>query len=90
MGFFKVNVDGAALDDGRPSSIGVVIRDSRGFLIAASNKILSAPFPAKIIEAMALQERVLLASDTGISHVIVESNALSIIQAISDCDLGGE
>ena len=90
LGFFKVNVDGAALDDGRPSSIGVVIRDSRGFLIAASNKILPAPFPAKIIEAMALQEGVLLASNMGISHVIVESNALSIIQAISDCDLDGE
>ena len=89
-GFFKVDVDGAASDDGRPSSIGVVIRDSRGFLIAASNKILPTPFSAEITEAMALQEGVLLASDMGISHVIVESDALSIIQAISDCDLGGE
>ena len=28
VGFFKVNVDGAAFDDGRPSCIGVVICDS--------------------------------------------------------------
>ena len=89
-GFFKVNVDDAASNDGRPSSIGVVIRDSRGFLIAASNKILPTPFSAEITEAMALQEGVLLASDMGISHVIVESDALSIIQAIFDCDLGDE
>ena len=89
-GFFKINVDGAASDDGRPSSIGVVIRDCQGFLIAASNKILPAPFSAEITEAMALQEGVLLASEMGLSHVIVESDALSIIQAIIASDLGGE
>ena len=27
-GFIKINVDGTASDDGRPSSIGVIIRDS--------------------------------------------------------------
>ena len=90
VGFFKVNVDGAAFDDGRPSCIGVVIRDSRGFLIAASNKILPASFSAEITESLALQEGVLLASDLGISHVLVESDALSVIQAISSCDLGGD
>ena len=54
VGFFKVNVDGAAFDDGRPSCIDVVIRDSRGFLIAASNKILPASFFAAITESLAL------------------------------------
>ena len=90
VGFFKVNVDGAAFDDGRPSCIGVVIRDSRGFLIAASNKVLPASFFAEITESLALQEGVLLASDLGISHVLVELNALSVIQAISRYDLGGD
>ncbi|KAL0000430.1 hypothetical protein SO802_014211 [Lithocarpus litseifolius] len=88
--FFKINDDGAASDGGRPSSIRVVIRDCRGFLIAASNKILPAPFSAKITKALALQEGVLLASEMGIFHVIVESDALSIIQAIIEIDLGGE
>ena len=90
MGFFKINVDGTASDDGKPSSIGVVIRDCRGFLIATSNKILPAPFSAKITKAMALQEGVLLALEMGISHAIVESDALSIIQAINEGDLNGE
>ena len=67
-----------------------MIRDCWGFLIAASNKILLAPFSAEITEAMALQERVLLASEMGLSHVIVESDALSIIQAIIASDPGGE
>ena len=29
MGMYKVNVDGATSEDGKPSSIGVIIRDSR-------------------------------------------------------------
>ena len=29
VGFFKINTDGATTDDGRWSSIGVIIRDSR-------------------------------------------------------------
>ena len=90
VGFFKVNVDGAAFDDGRPSCIGVVIRDSRGFFIAVSNKILPVSFSAAITESLALQERVLLASELGISHVLVESDAPSVIQAISSCDVGGD
>nr|POE83024.1 hypothetical protein CFP56_42966 [Quercus suber] len=83
-------IDGAASNDGRLSCIGVVIRDCRGSLIAASNKNLPVPFSLEITKAMALQEGVLLASEMGISHVLVESDALSIIQAILEGDLGGE
>ena len=90
VGFFKVNVDGAAFDDGRPSCIGVVIRDSQGFLIAASNKVLPASFSAEITESLALQDGVLLAYELGLSHVLVESDALSVIQAITCCDIGGD
>ncbi|XP_030940050.1 uncharacterized protein LOC115964974 [Quercus lobata] len=69
-GFFKINIDGAA-SDGSPSCIGVPIRDCRGSLIAASSKVLPAPFSAEISEALALQDGVLLALELGISHAIV-------------------
>ncbi|KAK9984557.1 hypothetical protein SO802_034082 [Lithocarpus litseifolius] len=88
LGVFKINTDGAA-SDGYPSCIGVAIRDYRGSLLAASSKILAAPFSAEITEALVLQEGVLLALDLGISHAIIESDALSIIQAITDGVLGG-
>ena len=90
MGFIKINVDGAASDDGRPSSIGVIIRDSQGSFIAASSRVLSSPFPTKTIEALALQKGVLLASEMGLSNVILEFDALSIIQAINEGNVGGE
>ena len=66
------------------------VRDSRGFLIAALSKVLPASFSAEITESLALQDGVLLAYDLGLSHVLVESDALSVIQAITCCDIGGD
>ena len=89
-GFFKINVDGAASDDGKPSSIGVIIRDCQGSPTAASSKVLSSPFSVEITEALALQEGVLLASEMGLSKVIFEGDALSIIQAVNVGNVGGD
>ena len=41
MGMYKINVDGATSEDGRPLSIGVIIRDSRSETILAMS--LSLP-----------------------------------------------
>ena len=89
-GFIKINVDGVASNDGRPSSIGVIIRDNQGSSIAASSRVLPSPFPAKITKVLALQEGVLLASKMGLANIIFESNALSIIQEINKISVGGE
>lgn len=90
MSFIKINVDGTTSDDGRPSSIGVIIRDSQGFSISASSRVLSSPFPTETTEALAIQEGVLLASEMGLSNVILEFDALSIIQAVNEGNVGGE
>lgn len=88
-GFIKINVDGAS-DDGKPSNIGVIIQDCQGSSITASSKVLPMPFPAEIKDVLALQEGVLLASEMGLSNVIFEFDALSIIQAINEGNVGGE
>ena len=88
-GFIKINTDGTA-SDGSPSYTGVVIRDYCGYLIVASSKLLPSTFFIEVTEALVLQDGVLLALELGISHVIVESDALSIIQAINKGVLGGE
>nr|POF19158.1 hypothetical protein CFP56_68205 [Quercus suber] len=87
-GFFKINTDGAA-SDGSPSCTGVAIPDCSGCLIAALSNLLPSSYSAEITEALALQDGVLLALELGISHVIVESDALSIIQAINEDVFGG-
>ena len=68
----------------------MVICGSKGEILAASSKVLLASFTAEISEAIAVREGVLLAMEMEVTHVIIESDALSIIQAINDGVFGGE
>ena len=68
----------------------MVICGSKGEILAASSKVLLASFTAEILEANAVREGVLLAMEMEVTHVIIESDALSIIQAINDGVFGGE
>ena len=90
IGFFKVNTDAAASDDERNSCIGVVIRSCKGETLAAACKVLPTSFSAEISEAFAVLEGVLLAVKMEVSHVTIESDALSIIQAINEGVFGGK
>ena len=62
-GVHKINVDGASSESDSSSSIGVVIRDSLGQVVAALCRPLQACFPAKLTEIMALEQDVLLAQE---------------------------
>ncbi|XP_050280875.1 uncharacterized protein LOC126721848 [Quercus robur] len=60
-GIFKVNVDGATSEAGRNSSMGATIRDSCGANIAASCKYLQGQFSVVEVEAIAVENGILLA-----------------------------
>lgn len=88
-GFFKVNVDGASSLDGLgTSSVGVIIRDDGGRVVAALSKALPLHYPATWTELFAMEQGVLLAQEMTLSKVIFESDAISVVQAISQ-DLCG-
>ena len=80
-GIFKVNVDGATFEDGRNSSMGATIRDSCGANIAASCKYLQGQFSVVEVEAIAVENGILLARDMKILQVILESDVESIVTA---------
>ena len=61
QGVFKVNVDGATSNQGRNSSIGVIIRDCLGHVVAALSKYLPGRFAADQVEALAMDQGILLA-----------------------------
>ncbi|KAL0002042.1 hypothetical protein SO802_015823 [Lithocarpus litseifolius] len=90
LGFFKVNIDATASDDERKSCIGVVIRGSKGEILATSSKVFPVSFTAEISKVVAVLEGVLLAAKMEVTHAIIKSDALSIIQAINDGVFGGE
>ena len=78
-GFFKINVNGAALNDNRNSSIGVIIRDNHRSPLAAMSKILPMPYLTEVTEALTLQQGVRLASEMNLSQTIFESDVLSLV-----------
>ena len=69
---------------------GVIIRDFSGNPIGALSKPLPSDFSAKVTEAFALPQGVLFTSEMQISRAIFESDTLSVIQALTSGDLGGE
>lgn len=81
--FFKINVDGAASDDGRKTGIEVVIRDCFGNPVAVMSKTLPAVYIAETTKAFALHQGVLLASKMEISHAILKLDSLSLIQSLN-------
>nr|XP_023927443.1 uncharacterized protein LOC112038817 [Quercus suber] len=89
-GYFKVNVDGASSIDGNGvSGVGAVIRDELGVIVAALCKALPMHYPAEWTELLALEHGVLLAQALNLRKVIFESNASSVIAAVSQVNDGG-
>ena len=81
---YKINVD-----DGRPSNVGVIIRNSKGEPIAALSKILKGQYLSLETEIVALEKGILLAKELELSQVIFKSNALTIVQDIQTEETNG-
>ena len=80
---FKINVDGATTDDGRRSSVEVVIRECRGIMVAARGVLLNASYDVETTEALAIEAGILLAAEKKLPQVLIESNSLIVIQAMN-------
>ena len=90
QGIFKINVDGATSEHGRNSSIGVIIRDCNGLVVAALSKYLPGRFAADQVGALAMEQGILLAQELHLSRIILESDALAVVQAVNDNSTGNE
>ena len=66
----------------------MVIRDEEGRVVAALSKMLPLHYPAECTELFAMEQGLLLAQEMELSNVIFKTDALSVIQAISQ-DLSG-
>ena len=81
---FKVNVDGASLEQEGSSNVGVVIRDFNAQVVAALCLPLQSYFSVELTEVFALEQGVLFAQELQLPRVIFESDALAVIQAVND------
>ena len=86
---YKVNVNGATSNDGQPSSIGVIIRISKGETIAA----LCMPLPGEYFiletEAIAVEKGALLAREMELQQVIFEFDVVSVFNSVNASDESG-
>lgn len=80
-------MDGATSQDHRLSSIGALIRNSDGLVIAAISKALPVQYTVEEVEAIALASRVLLAQEMNLIDIKVELDAFSILQSIQKKEL---
>lgn len=84
VGMVKINFDGAFTESNPKAGIGVVIRDDKGKLLVACSKQIPAGINAHHIKALTTMEAFRLALDTGFQHVLLEGDALMIVQAIKN------
>ncbi|XP_038715125.1 uncharacterized protein LOC120008837 [Tripterygium wilfordii] len=86
VGWLKCNVDGALFQAQNKLGFGWVLRDGLGQMQAAGSGALRGFLDAGLAEALSFREALRWLKDNVISNVIIESDALIIVQAMkSSC-----
>ncbi|XP_030959223.1 uncharacterized protein LOC115981198 [Quercus lobata] len=84
---YKVNYDGATFADQRRASIGVVIRNAEGAVMAALSQLIPLPTTMAQVEAMVARKAVELALEIGFTRVVIEGDSNTIYRELSSTDL---
>nr|POE51386.1 hypothetical protein CFP56_41753 [Quercus suber]POE51387.1 hypothetical protein CFP56_41754 [Quercus suber] len=80
---FKKNFDNAIFSNSHSASIGVVIRNGHGEVIAAMAERIPLPNSVVEVEAMACRRVVLFAAEIGVQEVIFRGDSMIMIQALT-------
>ena len=86
LAWYEINVDAAIFKEKGSFGVEVVIRNEDGCLMGAMSKKLPFPLGPMEAEARVAEEGILLARDLGLSKVIVEGDAKTIMVALMDSD----
>ena len=81
---FKINFDGATFKYLNQASIGVVIRDEHGLVIAALSQCIPLPSSVSMVEALAVRQALIFAQEISVFSVKVEGDSLQVIRAINN------
>ena len=83
-GVHKIDFDGALFLEQRCTSLGVVVRDSTGLVIAALSQRVRLPGSVDVVEALAACRAMHFARELNLHHMMIEGDSLRVIQAIID------
>lgn len=79
-----LNIDASFDENMGCGSMGAVIRDSSGAMIIASNNFIPRVVDARMAEAYALKEGLMLAQHAGCNRVIIQSDCMEVIDIMGD------
>ncbi|KAK7834760.1 hypothetical protein CFP56_024148 [Quercus suber] len=82
QGWFKANVHGAIFKESNLAGIGVVVRDSQGWVLVALSEKVEGVQEAEVIKTLAIQRAIRFAIETSFNCVIIESDSLGVVKAI--------
>ncbi|XP_030924605.1 uncharacterized protein LOC115951568 [Quercus lobata] len=85
---YKINYDGAVLDEENKAGVGVVIRDCNGEVIASLIQQLDQAFQLVKVEAIAACRAVEFGNELGVGCAIVEGDSVVIVKALRNKDNG--
>ncbi|KAL5748230.1 hypothetical protein ACOSQ2_025527 [Xanthoceras sorbifolium] len=87
LGHFKLNVDASLLAAGEGFGVGAVIRDDFGVLVAVHGLYFSGQVLVEVAEARAVLEGLKLAAGLAVFPLVVESDALSVVNLCASLSL---
>nr|XP_023881219.1 uncharacterized protein LOC111993612 [Quercus suber] len=85
---FKVNYDGVVCSSSNYSSIGVVIRDHNGLVIASLAQNLSQAYKLVEIEAMVATQAFEFVAEVGVDRVVIEGDSSVVMEALRSNNAG--
>ncbi|GAU14634.1 hypothetical protein TSUD_96980 [Trifolium subterraneum] len=88
FGYVKCNVDASFFNIAGATGWGWCVRDHQGRFIIAGSNIMQARLNILEGEAMAIKEAMIEMTQKGFSHVIIESDSKTVIDAISSSQVG--
>ena len=77
---FKTNFDGALFESEGSAGVGVIIRDSRGEVLASTSEKIALPSSMTALEMLVARRAVLFAKEIGIHNSIFEGNSEVVIR----------
>ena len=83
---FKANCDGALFHDINRASLGVVIRNHEGMVMAALAEQVPLPSSVEDVEAMAWRKAVTLAGKLGLQDVVFEGDCEVVFKHLTTAD----
>ena len=83
-GLYKANFDAAFFGNSSTTGIGVVVRDSKGEIIAALSQKILEPHSVDAAKALASCRAVVFAKELCLLSVIVEGDSMLVVQAVTN------